>query len=267
MMDFSPVKLVAADMDGTLLNSKHELSEDFYSIFEKLALKNILFCAASGRQYHNILNQFKQFQDKIIFIAENGSYVVYKGEELLVQAMDKQVARQLLLESKQIKDVNIILCGRKTAYIENTSTEFVNRLNLYYDKVQVVDDLLHIDDDDFLKIALCDLQGSENNSYRFFKGKQDRLQVKISGNIWLDLSHKLANKGRALQYVQQRFGVTSLQTMAFGDFLNDIEMLQEATFSFAMANAHEEVKKVARYHAGTNDEDGVLTVLRDLIKP
>jgi Cof subfamily protein (haloacid dehalogenase superfamily) len=266
MTDFSAVRLVAADMDGTLLNSKHELSHDFYSIFEKLALKNIQFCAASGRQYYNILNQFGQFQDEIIFIAENGSYVVYKGEELLIQAMDKQITRQLLIESKQINDVNIILCGRKTAYIENTSPEFVNRLNLYYDKVEVVDNLLHIENDDFLKIALCDFQGSENNSYHFFKEKQDSLQVKISGKIWLDLSHKLANKGRALQYVQQRFGITSMQTMAFGDFLNDIEMLQEAAFSFAMANAHDEVKKVARYHAGTNDEDGVLTILRDLIK-
>jgi len=265
MIDFSPVRLVAADMDGTLLDSKHQLNNEFYLIFEKLKSLNILFCAASGRQYYNILNQFNQFQDEIIFIAENGSYVVYKGQELLVQAMDKAVTRELLLESKQIDGVNIILCGRKTAYIENTAPEFVNRLNLYYDKVEVVDNLLHIENDDFLKIALCDFQGSENNSYRHFKEKQDSLQVKVSGNIWLDLSHKLANKGRALQYVQQKFGVTTLQTMAFGDFLNDIEMLQEATFSFAMANAHDEVKKTARYHAGSNDDGGVFTILRSVV--
>lgn len=260
-LDFSGVRLVAADMDGTLLNSKHELNNTFYDVFEKLRDKGIYFSAASGRQYYNIFSQFSRNHDDIIFIAENGSYVVYNGEEILIQAMEKDVTRNMLGFARQLKDVNLILCGRKTAYIENTAPEFVNKLNLYYDKVEVVPDLLLVDDDDFLKIAICDLNGSEQNSYLAFRQFEHQLQVKVSGNIWLDLSHKLANKGRALQKVQSKLGITTDATMAFGDFLNDIEMLQEAGFSFAMANAHPEVKKVARYQTTTNDENGVLKIL------
>jgi Cof subfamily protein (haloacid dehalogenase superfamily) len=264
-LDFSGVKLIAADMDGTLLNSKHELDESFYSIFTALRAKGIYFSAASGRQYHNIFNQFTKHHEDIIFIAENGSYVVHNGQELLIQAMETEVTRDMLHRARQIDGVNLILCGRKTAYIENTSTDFVSKLDLYYDRVEVVPDLLQVENDDFLKIAICDLKGSEQNSYHVFREFENQLQVKISGKIWLDLSHKLANKGRALQRVQQTLGIKSSETMAFGDFLNDVEMLQEAAFSFAMANAHDEVKKVARYLAGTNDEGGVFKILSQIV--
>jgi hydroxymethylpyrimidine pyrophosphatase-like HAD family hydrolase len=121
-----------------------------------------------------------------------------------------------------------------------------------------------VTDDEFLKIALCDLNGAEQNSYHYFKDKQDQIQVKISGSVWLDLSHKLANKGKALNLVQDRFGITKEQTMAFGDYLNDVEMMMEAHYSFSMDNAHPEVKKVARFSTRSNDEDGVLEVLGKL---
>jgi hypothetical protein len=75
-MDFSSVRLVASDMDGTLLNTKHELSPDFFTIFNRMRSKDILFSAASGRQYQNLYNCFPGIQDEIIFIAENGSYVM-----------------------------------------------------------------------------------------------------------------------------------------------------------------------------------------------
>jgi len=129
----------------------------------------------------------------------------------------------------------------------------------------VVDDLMKIDDDQFLKIAICDMAGTEQNSYNHFKQLADRLQVKISGHIWLDLSHKLANKGRAIKLLQDKYKISSSETMAFGDYLNDLEMMQEADFSYAMENAHEDIKKAARYIARSNDESGVTIVLQQML--
>jgi Cof subfamily protein (haloacid dehalogenase superfamily) len=263
-MELSNVKLIATDIDGTLLNSKHELSENFYPLFNQLKSKGILFTAASGRQYYNLLNLFSGIQQDLIFVAENGSYVVYKGMDILIQAMETDTTRQLLKEARMIKNAYSILCGRKMAYVENDNPEFIRNVKMYYAKYAIVDDLLKVDDDQFLKIAICDLAGSEQNSYLKFADQQDRLQVKVSGSIWLDLSHKLANKGRAIEVLQNKFGISYDQTMIFGDFLNDLEMMQKGYFSYAVANAHPEIKNAARFLTQSNDENGVLNVLQKL---
>ncbi len=264
-IDLPGIRLVAADMDGTLLNDHNELSPDFYDVFEAMKANNILFAAASGRQFYNLQNRFLPIKDDMIFIAENGSYVFYKDEELLVQALDRDIARAQLEEARNIEGTFSILCGKKQAYIENQSPEFLANVNLYYDRVKVVEDLLLVEDDEFLKIAICDLAGSEANSYQYFQHKQAELQVKISGSIWLDISHKLANKGKAMEALQQRFHISPDETLVFGDYLNDLEMMQSATYSFAMENAHPEIKKHSRFEAKSNNENGVTEVLRHML--
>jgi Cof subfamily protein (haloacid dehalogenase superfamily) len=263
-MDFSSVRLVASDMDGTLLNTKHELSPDFYPVFNRMRSKDILFSSASGRQYQNLYKCFPGIQDEIIFIAENGSYVMYQGKELHLQQMDRDLTRDIIKRAKQLPNVLAILCGKKIAYIDNNTPAFVDRLAMYYDQYAVVEDLADVDDDEFLKIAICDLSGAEQNSYPHFLEYQDDMQIKVSGSVWLDLSHKLAHKGMALDVVQKKFGIAREHTMVFGDYLNDVEMMGEAHFSFAMENAHPEVKKAARFMTQSNDNRGVLSVLEQL---
>jgi Cof subfamily protein (haloacid dehalogenase superfamily) len=226
--------------------------------------KDILFSAASGRQYQNLYNRFPGIQDEILFIAENGSYVMYQGKELHLQQMDKDLTRDILKRIKTLPNVLTILCGKKSAYVDNNNPAFVERLSMFYDEYAIVDNLVNVDDDEFLKIAICDLSGAEQNSYPHFLEYQNDLQIKVSGNVWLDLSHKLAHKGMALDIVQKKFGIAREHTMVFGDYLNDVEMMGEAHFSFAMENAHPEVKKAARFMTHSNDNRGVLSVLEQL---
>ncbi len=153
---------------------------------------------------------------------------------------------------------------QKSAYIDNNDPAFVERLSMYYNEYAIVDDLTKVDDDEFLKIAICDLSGAEQNSYPHFLEYQDDLQIKVSGNVWLDLSHKLAHKGRALDVVQKQFAIDPQHTMVFGDYLNDLEMMNEAHFSFAMENAHPKVKDAARFTTASNDNRGVLSILEQL---
>lgn len=260
------VRLIAADMDGSLLDNEHKLPSDFDSIYSELRSCGIMFTAASGRQYFNIVKNFPGKEDDMLFIAENGSFVTHGKRELLVQAMEPEIAHSQIRVARTLPGVYPILCGKQCAYIDNNTPEFVDKLSLYYDRYEIVDDLLAVDDDEFLKIALCDFEGAESNSYQHFRDKQDILQVKVSGKIWLDLSHPLANKGRALRFLQEMFGVAPNETMVFGDYLNDLEMMKEAHFSFAMANAHPEVIKASRFLAPANTEYGVTRVISALLK-
>ncbi|HYF68404.1 MAG TPA: HAD family hydrolase [Ohtaekwangia sp.] len=264
MMNFSDVKLIVTDIDGTLLNSKHELNSEFYDLFRQLTSRGVLFAAASGRQYYNLLKLFDNIRNDLYFIAENGSYAVYREKDIFVQAMSTAVTKELLRTIDTIPDTYTVLCGKRKAYIAHDTPSFIERLSMYYERYEIVKDLKAVEGDQFLKIAICDLKGAEQHSYPYFINKSQELQVKVSGNIWLDLSHKLANKGVALEVLQKALNISPDQTMVFGDYLNDLEMMDRGTFSYAMENAHPEVKKAARYVTTSNDHEGVIRVLRQV---
>lgn len=264
-MTLPDIRLIATDMDGTLLNNQGEVSEAFFPIFKKLRQHNILFAAASGRQYFNLTRTLRNIQHEIIFVAENGSYVIDQDKELLVQALDHDTAMDLVALARTVPDAYTIVCGKKSAYIENDDPKFTAHLCQYFEKYQVVNDLTKVQDEEFLKITVCDFAGTEEHAYPYFQHLEGKLKVKVSGHTWLDISHLLADKGRAIKTLQETYDISPEQTMVFGDYLNDVEMMQSAYFSYAMANAHADVKEAARFTAKSNDENGVVEILQELI--
>lgn len=264
-MNYANIKLIATDMDGTLLDSNHQINELFLPTFKKLQDHGVIFSVASGRQLYNLQKQVSEVSESTYFIAENGSFMVYQDQELLVEALDKEKTREFVQIGRNIPDSYLIICGKKKAYVENDDPEFLKELTLYFERFELVDDLLKVEDDEFLKFTIANLNGTEEFVYPFFQHLNETCQVKISGKIWLDISHKLANKGRAIQVLQEKFGITRDETMVFGDFLNDLEMLEQATYSFAMKNAHPEVIETANYLAAGNDENGVVSILQEVV--
>ena len=73
------------------------------------------------------------------------------------------------------------------------------------------------------------------------------------------------NKGTAILDIREKLGISFEETMAFGDYLNDKEMLENVNYSYAMANAHPIIKQVAKYEAPSNDENGVTTVIKQML--
>lgn len=87
----------------------------------------------------------------------------------------------------------------------------------------------------------------------------------VSGQVWVDIMGTTADKGHALADLQREMGISPEQTMAFGDYGNDIEMLRRAQWSYAMADAHPDVKAVARFVAPSNDDAGVTRTIREVL--
>ena len=135
----------------------------------------------------------------------------------------------------------------------------------YYSEYEIVDDLTKVSGDDFFKIAVYHFESSEDFIYPIVKHFESEMQVKVSGQNWLDLSHNNANKGFALHMLQTKMGITKEETMVFGDYNNDLEMLELAHFSYAMENAHPNVKKIARFQTKSNNEEGVEFILKQLL--
>ena len=99
----------------------------------------------------------------------------------------------------------------------------------------------------------------------FIKRWSKKMNVVVSGKCWVDCANKGANKGSALRHFQEEYGITPDETLAFGDNLNDIEMLKRASHSFAVENARDEVKEAANFVAPSYKEDGVLQVLKAVL--
>lgn len=252
-------------MDGTLLNSNHEVSDRFFELFKKLKERNILFVAASGRQYHSIIDKLEPIKNDIIVIAENGGFAVQNGTELVSTPISNKAKNEVLKILDTVANVHPVLCGKHKAFIRNDSAKFEDKLREYYTEYQVMDNLLPYDGE-ILKIAIYHFESSEKYIYPAVAHLEGDLKVKISGENWVDISSMDAHKGFALKKVQELNNIKPEETMVFGDYNNDLEMLALADFSFAMKNSHPNILKAANYSTTDNDDFGVERVLEKLLR-
>ncbi|GGK81744.1 hydrolase [Planomonospora parontospora subsp. parontospora] len=255
------IRLIVTDMDGTLLDDDGRIPADLWPLLERLRSRGVLFCPASGRQYASLAVQFKDAFDGTVFIAENGAFVVRDGQEISSDLLEPPFVRDVVAAARDLAadgvDIGAVVCGKRTAYVERTDPAFLAEAVKYYALLTPVNDLASVDDD-IIKIALFDFGTAEHSTAPALKPFDETHQVVVSGEHWVDVMHTGTGKGAAVRRLQQELGVTPAQTMVFGDYLNDLEMLDAAEWSFAMANAHPQVIGRARYLAGSNNEHGVL---------
>jgi Cof subfamily protein (haloacid dehalogenase superfamily) len=252
-------------MDGTLVDDAKQIHDELWPLVDELHARGIAFCPASGRQYHNLVQEFEDVAHRLVFIADSGAYVVAGGREIAADGLELEFARQVASVVRGIPEAGAVLCGKRSAYVERRDGPFVEEIARYYARLRVVEDLLEIADDDVLKVAIYDFASGEHNTAPRLDRFRSTHKVVVSGPHWVDVLSPTANKGRALGEVQAALGVTREQTMAFGDFLNDLEMMDAAAWSFAMANAHPLLKERARFVAPANNANGVVRTIRTVL--
>lgn len=259
------IKLVITDMDGTLLNDKKEVPVEIYDLILKLKERGVTFVAASGRQYFNLIDSFEPIKEEIYYIAENGAYILKGSEELSISELPKPLIEKLLDVADKIPEVYPILCGKGKAYVTSDEERVITQVRKYYTRYEVIDDLHKVDSEIF-KIAFLDFINSEKNVYPHYQAYTDQLQISVSAQEWMDIMVKGVNKGEAVKKLQQLLGVKKSETMIFGDFLNDYEMMQEGEYSYAMANAHPMLKEVCNYECPSNNDNGVVETIKKVFE-
>ena len=106
-MDLSQIKMVVTDMDGTLLNSNHQVSDKFYQLYEELKKRDIKFVAASGRQYHSIIDKLAPIKNEIIVISENGGFAMQHGKEILVTPLPNKTKNEIISLLNGVKNIHL----------------------------------------------------------------------------------------------------------------------------------------------------------------
>ncbi|SDB96563.1 hypothetical protein GA0111570_11230 [Raineyella antarctica] len=261
------VRLVVADMDGTLLDGAGRIPDGLWPLLDRMRQRGIAFAPASGRQYATLRRMFDRASDGMVFIAENGSLVVRDGVEVSSTPVERSFADEAIRLARGVadsgRDVGTVLCGKRSAYVERSDAAFLAEAERYYAELAVVDDLME-PDDEVLKIAVFDFEEASDVAAAMAPLRATH-QVVVSGHHWVDLMASGVDKGHAVRQLQQAMGIGPANTMVFGDYLNDLQMLDAADHSYAMANAHPEVLARARYVAPSNQDLGVLTVLSALL--
>lgn len=257
------IKLIASDMDGTLLNDRKELPQDFFEVLDRLEQRGIKFTVASGRTYDAVAHLFpEEYRSKLDFICDNGANVIHEGKQVSLTPLDRNTFEQLVKACDEIGGLRVLVCASKGTYHLDADPEFSAEIARFYKNHFPCDNLLDIDDTIY-KLAVCDPQGTEKRAKPAIDAIfGDRLNVQVSGPIWMDVMGAGVSKGSALKNLSEILGIDRADTMAFGDFSNDADMLRYAGWSFAMENGHQDVKKIARFLARSNNESGVTRAIR-----
>lgn len=268
------LRLVVVDMDGTLLDEDGRLPADLPRILDRLRTEGIVFAPASGRQYATLRDMFAGVHGDSgatvdSYIAENGNVVVRDGELTAAEGMDPALVDEVIDAVRAARadgmPMGLIVCHPKCAYVEIDQPGFTDEAAKYYHSRDLVDDL-HAVNDGAIKLAIFDERGSELVAAPLMHDLVGgRLEVAVSGACWVDMMVPGSHKGHAVRALQERLGVTAAQTAIFGDFLNDLQMMSAGDMSFAMANAHPDIKAAANYLAPSNTEAGVVVTLDRLL--
>lgn len=256
------IKLIATDMDGTLLDDNKNLPKDFFKLLDILESLNILFIIASGRSYFALEDMFGERSKTMNFICDNGANVVINGKSIYKSTIKNSIVKEIISDCRKLGNISPVLCGVKDIYYDKSVEEqFRQEINNFYINYSAVDDVMSVNDDVF-KVAICDLKNPLKYSYPVLSAKYGKdFCVQVSGEFWQDIMNKNVDKGSALKIIQQDFNISINETMAFGDFYNDIPLLDRAYYSYVMDNANDDMKLHGKYIAKKNSENGVLDAI------
>lgn len=257
------IKMVVSDLDGTILqNGAQRIPENIFPLIRQLKELGILFVAASGRQYVNMRELFDETADDMAFVCENGAMAVQNEEIIYQDVFPKKLAVEILKAIHE-KEGAEFTCSTKDFFYMRPKTEHFRNLmlNVVRNSCKEINSFDEVCEP-VMKLAVYEKTGVTDESLRYWMetfGKD--CVVVTSGNAWIDFIPFGTNKAKGIRKFMEKYGISRDECMAFGDEYNDIEMLKEVKYSFAMNNARDGVRAVAAYTT-----EHVQTVLERLIQ-
>ena len=216
------IKLVASDLDGTLLqNGAQALTPEALRLIGKLLERGILFAPASGRQYPNLRRMFSPHWHEMLFICENGALTMHHGAALSTIPLERETGEALMRDILARDDCEVMLSGRETSYLcprRRSYSDFV--VYTMKNTVTIVDDLFSVDEE-FLKVsAYVHGDGAARVAPAFIEKWGNVVTAAVSGAAWIDFT--VADKGMAIEAVARRLGIGKDEMMAFVEMLEAV---------------------------------------------
>ena len=248
-------KLIAADMDGTLLNDNNEITPAVSEAIKKARAKGVLFTLATGRALQGIEKYLGLLDDDIPIISCNGAVIVTSKTKQILHSENMSYEDTMVLLEDGLSFGAVVaiwavgrLFSSQTGGAYSKFYQSMTKMEVYelsqLPRAEVTKMVWVMDEDKVLEYQ---------KSYAPPKG----VQTKSSGERYLEFFSEGAGKDKGLAFLAESYGIDMSEVMAVGDNFNDIEMLKAAGLGVAMGNAHDEVKAAANAVTDTNNADGL----------
>ena len=285
------IKVIASDMDGTLLNKDHVFSEKTIQSLKKACERGIRFMVVTGRNYVSALEPLSKTDLVCDYILSSGAEIRDPDRNVKMSFALSMDQCEFLYEKLKEYNMVIMFCSEEKNYIIGTFEEADNAILDYIKYFHETKDK-----DELRKTSLYDMMWVKTKDLLDFQSLREmkvditkmflvsdyveqlqdiKKQLEVRGDLAVSSSFKYnievtdirAQKGPILKEYIESLGYTMDEVMVLGDSLNDYSMLEmDFGATIAMENADEEIKKVAKYMTKSNEEDGVAYVIDEMLK-
>ncbi len=284
------IKLIATDMDGTLLNAAHEISQENIDAIKYAQSQGITVVIATGRAFYEASTPIAETDLSVPYICLNGAEVRDETHNIMSTS---NLNHELVERIKSIlnkDDVYYQIYTNRGIYTEDPTRD----LDIYLDiakqagqeadvekikagiqkridngTLKVVDSYEDIEDipgELIMKVLAFNPDLEKINAIGEELAAIPSLAISSSSRGNLEITHSDAQKGIALETIADQLNVDLQDVMALGDNLNDVSMLERVGYPVAMENAMPEVKEIAKYVTDTNENSGVGKAIMKLLK-
>ncbi|MDK6371100.1 Cof-type HAD-IIB family hydrolase [Aerococcus urinae] len=268
------IKILAIDLDGTLLDSNEDISKENINAVHYAIKKGVNVILCTGRPYSMAKYCAKKLNiqnDKTIIITNNGSMIQYLKDASIVLRNGLDKTDVMYWKEKCAKvDIPITLVDSNYCY---EPLEYVSQYESQYSKRSSTRELKMIEFENissneiFDKIVICTEQELLDLKTTQLVNNNDTKNYYIvrSEPVLLEILNNKANKWNALKYIANQAGVHDYEIMSIGDQMNDYEMIKHSNVGIAMGNAVNDLKIIADYVTDTNINDGVAKAIYKFI--
>ena len=260
------IKLIASDMDGTLLDENAHVPEETYELIRKLRTRGVSFAASSGRRYDTLCEFFAPVVDDMDFVASNGCQVYVDGvmvdREVYSHAAIKRLERTVL----KFDCLHLVLFDRTSSFLYDDTDVYEREIDkdlpaprrIYETpgpQVNIIKASVYVSDGTVMDM-----------SYALARELGEDFVFAPSGRKWVDVMQRGVSKATGIRQVMEAHGVSADEVAAFGDSMNDYEILRMVGMPIAMENGRSAIKQIARKVIGPNIEHSVQKELRRMLE-
>ncbi|WP_160687804.1 sugar-phosphatase [Clostridium sp. C2-6-12] len=264
-------KLIALDMDGTLLTSDKKVSEKTEAAIKAAEAKGVKIVLASGRPLIGIKRYLEELE-----LTKGEDYVLSFNGGLVQNTNTAEIVSKVSLKGADLKyiyeiskelNINIHAFSAKEGLITPKNSQYteheaeINGIDINIKDFNEVDD-----EEDIIKVMMIDPQEILDPAIeKLPKEVYEKYSVFKSSPFFLEFTHKEVDKGLGLKRLGEYLGIKKEEIIACGDAGNDLSMIKYAGLGVAMDNATKEIKEAADYITASNDEDGIAKVIEKFI--
>jgi len=274
-----PIRLVAIDLDGTLLNSRREISEGNRRALLQAVERDVQVVIVTGRRFHSALPLVSQIPCLVNLITSNGALIANSsGEVLHRDFLPRQVAQQALDVARMYRPYSVAIFhtpGHGQVTMQDNAADD-GPLGWYIQNsphcLRLVPDLEAALDCDPIQVMIGGPPARIEPAETLLAESPIRSRVHLAWTKYLttnisilDVMNQGCSKGRALKIWAEQCGIQPVEVMAVGDNFNDLEMLQYAGLPVLMGNHCPELHRPDWILTLPNDEDGVAAAIRNYV--